>query len=365
MIIYIFPDIGQPAAQSNRWSPKETRALVAAVKARYQNLVNAPDTISRGQVWDLIIQDFRASAPASQRHRSRNAIRDKWNAILNEYKDHVDKHERAIRRTGEAPVEGPTWQLWYLMESFLADDPGVRPAVTMDTFNGERRRRDEETEADNGEGPSARPAQRRRTTATARMREVQGQAQQETVQLFRQMLDVQSQFVRSHDAYLRQMQEKHAAREAERREERQRLLDLLAVFLHGQAVQAGPSGLGFAPAPGPVFLAPRQFASQSSGSFVEPELPAGPSMVHSSGDTNNSFSTLPASFPAFGSLSVGPGFAPSSAFAGPSSSVLASPISTFFAASQQDNPAAMIPSSSADLRISFLLDHYGTDEENE
>ncbi|RIA82955.1 hypothetical protein C1645_834552 [Glomus cerebriforme] len=88
---------------TNRWTSSETRMLIEVVGKKWQALQKVKDTREKGRIWDKIIVNIQTSDVASPalKECTKASIQQKWDALLQKYRDIKDK----IERTGEEAIQ--------------------------------------------------------------------------------------------------------------------------------------------------------------------------------------------------------------------------------------------------------------------
>ena len=89
------------------------------------------DPREKGRIWDKIISIIQNSDMASStlKQRTKTSIKQKWDSLLQKYRDVKDK----IARTGEEPIE---WEFFNDMDEYLKEDPSVTAPVTCNSIYG-------------------------------------------------------------------------------------------------------------------------------------------------------------------------------------------------------------------------------------
>ncbi|GES95438.1 hypothetical protein GLOIN_2v1486595 [Rhizophagus clarus] len=87
----------------------------------------------KGRIWDKIISTIQNSdmASSSLKERTKASIQQKWDSLLQKYRDIKDK----ISRTGEEPIQNE-WEFFRDMDEYLKEDPSITAPITVDSIHG-------------------------------------------------------------------------------------------------------------------------------------------------------------------------------------------------------------------------------------
>ena len=122
---------------ANRWTSSEIRMLIEQVGKQQQTLQHVRDSREKGRIWDKIIFNIQNSDMASLvlKGRTKASIQQKWDSLLQKYRDIKDK----VARTGEEAVQND-WEFFNDMNEYLKEDPSITAPVTCDSIYGIKRK---------------------------------------------------------------------------------------------------------------------------------------------------------------------------------------------------------------------------------
>ncbi|CAG8553225.1 2486_t:CDS:2 [Gigaspora rosea] len=128
---------------ANRWTSSETRMLIDEVGSHQEMLKNVRDPREKGRIWDMITSNIQTSDTASLvlKERTKASIQQKWDALLQKYRDIKDR----IASTGEEAIQND-WEFFDDMDIYLKRDPSVTAPITSDSICGIKRKVQESTE---------------------------------------------------------------------------------------------------------------------------------------------------------------------------------------------------------------------------
>ncbi|CAB4435283.1 unnamed protein product [Rhizophagus irregularis] len=128
---------------TNRWTTSETRMLIEEVRMQWQALQQVKDPREKGQIWDKIITNIQKSdmASPSLKERTKTSVQQKWDALLQKFRDIKDK----IESTGGEATQND-WEFFKDMDSFLRKDPSIVAPITSDSIYGIKRKEQKNAE---------------------------------------------------------------------------------------------------------------------------------------------------------------------------------------------------------------------------
>ncbi|GES86158.1 trihelix transcription factor GT-3a-like [Rhizophagus clarus] len=131
--IPISTHITPPTNKINRWVSSEVRMLIEQAGKHQQALQRAKDPREKGRIWDKIISTIQNSdmASSSLKERTKASIQQKWDSLLQKYRDIKDK----ISRTGEEPIQNE-WEFFRDMDEYLKEDPSITAPIIVDSIHG-------------------------------------------------------------------------------------------------------------------------------------------------------------------------------------------------------------------------------------
>lgn len=132
--IPISTHITPPTNKINRWTSSEVRTMLIEQAGKHQQaLQRAKDPREKGRIWDKIISTIQNSdmASSSLKERTKASIQQKWDSLLQKYRDIKDK----IARTGEEPIQNE-WEFFRDMDEYLKEDPSITAPITCDSIHG-------------------------------------------------------------------------------------------------------------------------------------------------------------------------------------------------------------------------------------
>ena len=111
--------------------------LIEQAGKQQQALQRVRDPREKGRIWDKIIFNIQTSDMASPalKERTKQSIQQKWDSLLQKYRDIKDK----IARTGEEAAQ-IDWEFFNDMDEYLKGDPSVTAPVTCDSIYGIKRK---------------------------------------------------------------------------------------------------------------------------------------------------------------------------------------------------------------------------------
>jgi Myb/SANT-like DNA-binding domain len=107
--------------------------LIEEVGKKWQELQKVKDAREKGRIWDRIVINIQTSgiASLSLKERTKASIQQKWDALLQKYRDIKDK----IESTGEEAIQND-WEFFKDMDNYLRKDPSVVAPITSDSIYG-------------------------------------------------------------------------------------------------------------------------------------------------------------------------------------------------------------------------------------
>lgn len=134
--------------QTNRWTSSETRMLIEEIGKQWHALQKTKDAREKGRIWDRIIANIQTSdvASSSLKERTKASIQQKWDALLQKYRDIKDK----IEHTGEEAIQND-WEFFKDMDNYLRKDPSIVAPIISDSIHGIKRKVPRNAEDHTGE----------------------------------------------------------------------------------------------------------------------------------------------------------------------------------------------------------------------
>ena len=110
--------------------------LIEEVGRQWQALQQVKDPREKDRIWDRIITNIQKSDLVSLalKERTKTSIQQKWDALLQKFRDIKDK----IESTGEEAIQND-WEFFKDMDNFLRKDPSIVAPITSDSIYGIKR----------------------------------------------------------------------------------------------------------------------------------------------------------------------------------------------------------------------------------
>ena len=126
-----------------RCTSSETRMLIEEVEMQWQALQQVKDPREKDRIWDRIITNIQKSDLVSLalKERTKTSIQQKWDALLQKFRDIKDK----IESTGEEAIQND-WEFFKDMDNFLRKDPSIVAPITSDSIYGIKRKEQKNAE---------------------------------------------------------------------------------------------------------------------------------------------------------------------------------------------------------------------------
>ncbi|RIA87819.1 hypothetical protein C1645_827241 [Glomus cerebriforme] len=114
----------------------KTRMLIEEVGKKWQALQKVKDVREKGRIWNKIVVNIQTSDVASPalKECTKASIQQKWDALLQKYRDIKDK----IESTGEKPFR--MTEFFKDIDNYLRNDPSIVVPITSDLINGIKRK---------------------------------------------------------------------------------------------------------------------------------------------------------------------------------------------------------------------------------
>ncbi|CAG8778972.1 14380_t:CDS:2, partial [Acaulospora morrowiae] len=107
------------------------------ISSTQQALQQARDPREKGRIWNKVIANVQSSKIASLvlKERTKASIQQKWDSLLQKYRDIKDK----IASTSEEAIQN-NWEFFDYMDEYLKKDSSITASITSDSIYGIKRR---------------------------------------------------------------------------------------------------------------------------------------------------------------------------------------------------------------------------------